>query len=81
MYQELISKSEEKKLQTASNRDVYQELEAKQEALSSLRKEQEDCRQREHLGKRNFEALCRCIPRLLMKLNKMHTEDVTIDKV
>lgn len=65
----------------ASSRQVYQEVDMKDAALNSARKECDECRDREHRLRINIEAIRRAFPRFLTKITK-HVHPVpTIDQV
>jgi hypothetical protein len=66
----LLDKSQEKLQLLASNRQIYQEVDMKDAALATARKESAECFEREHRLKNNIEALRRAIPRFLTKVNK-----------
>jgi len=55
----------------ASQRQVYQEVDNKANALSAARKESEECKDRDYRLTVNLDALKRAVPRLLAKLTKI----------
>lgn len=66
----LLEKSAQKLQLLASNRQVYQEVEMKDAALNTARKEGDDCREREYRLRKSIEGLRRAVPRFLQKVNK-----------
>ncbi|CAE7464324.1 unnamed protein product, partial [Symbiodinium microadriaticum] len=83
--EQLLEKSQQKLQLLASNRQVYQEVEMKDAALSTARKEGDDCREREYRLRKSIEGLRRAVPRFLQKVNKDLIPDgggpVTVDQV
>jgi hypothetical protein len=81
----LLEKSAQKLQLLASNRQVYQEVEMKDAALSTARKEGDDCREREYRLRKSIEGLRRAVPRFLQKVNKDLVPDgggpITVDQV
>ena len=81
----LLEKSQQKLQLLASNRQVYQEVEMKDAALSTARKEGDDCREREYRLRKSIEALRRAVPRFLLKVNRDLVPEgggpVTVDQV
>lgn len=57
--------------QLASSRQLYQEVDMKDAALTAARKECEDCQEREHRLRLNIESIKRALPRFLSKLTKL----------
>lgn len=64
----LLERSNQKLLLLASNRQVYQEVDLKDAALATARKQGEECRDKEQRLRSDIEALRRSIPRLLTKI-------------
>lgn len=56
--------------QLASSRQVYQEVDMKDAALATARKEFDECKEREHRLRINLESLKRALPRFLTKMTK-----------
>lgn len=84
-YEELLEKSNQKLQLLASNRQIYQEVDMKDAALATARKEGDDCRERDQRLRKGIEGLRRSIPRFLQKVNKELIPDggkpVTVDQV
>lgn len=84
-YEDLLEKSNQKLQLLASNRQMYQEVDMKDAALTSARKEGDDCREREQRLRKGIEGLRRSLPRFLQKVNKELIPDggkpVTVDQV
>jgi hypothetical protein len=84
-YENLLEKSNQKLQLLASNRQIYQEVDMKDAALTSARKEGDDCREREQRLRKGIEGLRRSIPRFLQKVNKDLIPEggkpVTVDQV
>ena len=82
----LLDRSRNKVLLLASNRQMYQEVDMKDAALASARKEGDEFQERDHRLKKNIEALRRSIPRFLQKiidggLNTSDSKPVPIDQL
>ena len=67
--------------QLASSRQVYQEVDMKDAALTAARKECDDCQEREHNLRLNIESIRRALPRLLTKLTKQSHHIPTPEQV
>lgn len=67
--------------QLASSRQVYQEVDMKDAALASARKECEECKEREHRLRLNIESLTRAFPRFLTKITRVIHPIPTLDQV
>jgi flagellar biosynthesis/type III secretory pathway chaperone len=82
---ELLEKSRDKLQLLASNRQMYQEVDMKDAALATARKEGDDCRDRDQRLRKSIEGLRRAAPRFLQKVNKGLIPDggkpVTVDQV
>lgn len=65
----------------ASARQVYQEVDMKDAALASARKECDECREREQRLRQNIESISRAFPRFLTKITKIVHPIPTIDQV
>jgi chromosome segregation ATPase len=65
----------------ASSRQVYQEVDMKDAALSSARKECNECRERESRLRQNIESISRSFPRFLTKVTKIVHPIPTLDQV
>ncbi len=82
----LLEKSHQKLQLLVSNRQMYQEVDMKDAALATARRESEDCVERENRLKNNIDALRRAIPRFLVKVNRsarinIHTIPASIEQV
>lgn len=82
----LLDRSRNKVLLLASNRQMYQEVDMKDAALASARKEGDEFQEKDHRLKKNIEALRRSIPRFLQKiidggLNSSDSSPVPIDQL
>ena len=84
-FEDLLEKSNQKLQLLASNRQIYQEVDMKDAALNSARKEGDDCRERDQRLRKGIEGLRRSIPRFLQKVNKELIPEggkpVTVDQV
>ena len=65
----------------ASSRQVYQEVDMKDAALTSARKECEECQEREKRLRQNIESIGRAFPRFLTKITRVVHPIPTIDQV
>lgn len=74
-----ISAASHEKL--SSNRQVYQEVDMKDTALASARKEAEDCLRKEYRLRVNIEALKRGLPRFLTKVTKVVHPIPTVEQL
>jgi hypothetical protein len=82
----LLDRSRNKVLLLASNRQMYQEVDMKDAALATARKEGDEFQEKDYRLKKNIEALRRSIPRFLQKiidggLNTSDTKPVPIDQL
>lgn len=82
----LLERSKNKVLLLASNRQMYQEVDMKDAALASARKEGDEFQERDHRLKKSIESLRRSIPRFLQKiidggLNSSVNKPVPIDQL
>ena len=82
----LLERSRTKVLLLASNRQMYQEVDMKDAALASARKEGDDFQEKDYRLKKNIESLRRSIPRFLQKivdggLNVSDGKPVPIDQL
>jgi len=68
--EDLLERSQRKLQMLASNRQMYQEVDMKDAALTSARKEGDDCRERDQRMRKGVESLRRAVPRFLQKVNK-----------
>ena len=76
-----LTRTATKYQQLASSRQVYQEVDMKDAALTAARKECDDCQEREHRLRINIESIKRTLPRLLSKLTKQPNGIPTADQV
>jgi hypothetical protein len=65
----------------ASSRQVYQEVDMKDAALSSARKECNECKERESRLRQNIESISRAFPRFLTKITKIVHPIPTLDQL
>mmetsp|Transcript_10429 Transcript_10429/g.15869 ORF Transcript_10429/g.15869 Transcript_10429/m.15869 type:complete len:622 (-) Transcript_10429:279-2144(-) len=81
--EDILERSERKLQLLVSNRQMYQEVDMKDAALTTARKEGDDCRERDQRLRKGIESLRRAVPRFLQKVNKEIIPDggrpVTID--
>lgn len=64
----LLERSRHKVLLLASNRQMYQEVDMKDAALTSARKEGDEFKEKDYRLRKNIESLRRSIPRFLQKI-------------
>ncbi len=76
-----LSKANDKLKLLASNRQIYQEVELKDAALSTARKELDECKEKNHRLKLNIESLRRSFPRFLTKVTKVSHPVPTLEQV
>lgn len=78
---EKLNKANAKYQQIASTRQIYQEVDMKDSALASARKECDSCREREYRLRQQIESLKRSIPRFLTKLTKVQHPVPSVEQV